>query len=103
MAILAGCHWQGGLPLLHIERGFGKAVHFPCLPATTIPINSCVPERGKPQRQIVAVEAFRVPAYRDNRQRHIAAGQLLHLLTQTILRRIGKATAQSRIFQPHCS
>ena len=58
---------QGGLPLLHVERGFGQAVHLPCLPATAIPIDPCVPQRDKPQRQIVAVEAFRVPADRDNR------------------------------------
>jgi hypothetical protein len=56
------------LPLLHVERGFGKAVHLPCLSAATIPIDLRVAERDKPQRQIVSVEAFRVPANRNDRQ-----------------------------------
>ena len=70
------------------------------LPAA-VPIDLRIAERDQAQCQIASVEAFRVPADRDNRPVEIAGGQFAHLAAQAILRPIGEAAAQTGKFQPN--
>ena len=58
---------MAALPLLHVQFGLRQLVHLPCLSAAAIPVDLRVAKRGQTQRQIAAVEAFRVPADRDDR------------------------------------
>jgi hypothetical protein len=60
--------WSGielaTLPLLHVDLGFGQPRHFPCLPPATVPIDPRAAECDQTQRQVAAIEPFRIPPYR---------------------------------------
>ena len=84
-----------GLPVVQLQIGLGQAIHLPRFESTAIPVDLCVTERDKPQRQIVTAKALGVPAHRHDRLAEIAARQFLHPATQTVLGVVGEVATHA--------
>ena len=112
----ASCHWRLRPPdllRLRLDGGsittparrawFREDRNLPPLPAATIPIRPLCSRA----RQAAGPDYSRRSVSSSSRPRQSAMTyrqwSVVHISTQTILCRIGKATAQSRIFQSLCS
>jgi hypothetical protein len=55
------------LPLLNVQIGLRQAVYLPGLPSASVPVDLRITESDDTQREVAAIEPFRVPADCDDR------------------------------------
>src|SRR5689334_15640008 len=91
---------QSALPILQRDFRFRQTRDLPRLTATAIPVDVGVAERDEAQSEIATLVALRVEADRHDRRDLGAAGQLLHLARQPLLKLVRSAAADSDAPQP---